>query len=313
MAPRNVSQLMKGNLMNIHRFLPSILLGTVLWFGGYQPAFAQLDCNPAADGPDAIQVAIDAAAAAGDSSVDIFFTGTCNSFATRRMDVKVIGTGTGTATIDGFVDISEGNFAELEDFRVDGIGIDVTRGSYAEILRVHIEGSLNVTNNSGARLRNSTINGPVDDQAVIALFDSYVELRNNIITGNSPNIAAVTATRHSTLRAQNGNTVSGAVALSVVNGSYANIRDGAWTGDVRVFISSTLVTRPGAGYVGNIAVSEDSALINERNPGAGPVIVTGDVICADEESSMSGSFLVGGDVDCTGFDDDDFDQDDDDD
>jgi len=285
--------------MNIHRLLASILLSTMLWIGGYQSALAQLDCGV---NPDAIQDAIDAAVSGGENFVDIEFVGTCNSFSVRRISANVSGDGTTSVVVGGIglQGSTDNTFADfdvegvsvcppLEDCFVDG-GIGVARGSYLIVRRINIiNGSLSVLHNSGADLFDSTVEGPLGDQAVIALFNSLVRLQfGNTITSASPGTPAVAAARNSTLLGQGGNTVSGNfLALNVANGSYANIRGGDWIGGVGAEIRSTIVARPGASFDGNVTLSRGSTLVNEQDE---DIVVSGNLVCEDRESSLSGNF-----------------------
>ena len=291
--------------MIIHRFVTSTILGTILCLGGYSPAFAQVDCT--VDPPGSLQVALNT------GSTFVTFTGTCTEdISIQRSNVRLRGSGESTASVlSVFID---GASVRLERFTVDGGGVSVIRGSYADIDRLTIDDSrLQVSESSGARLRRSTLNGPNDDFALAVFRDSSVRLRgDNDITGNDSATPAVSVNSSSNFVMINGgDTLVGASPVLRVRQSNAELRRGVITGDVIVDLHS--VVSVGAGEFvegfpnhnitlnGDVTISRDSALVFDI-PDTDTVTFNGLATCLDDESSVSGGPPAGnGVIDCTGF------------
>ena len=307
--------------MNIHRFLASILLGTVLWFGGYQPASAQALCVATVDGSepviefDTIQLALDT------GHIFISFTGTCPGFNISGINnVTLTGDGTGagaTSEIDGRIDIFGATNILLQNFTIKPVianplrvGILVFRGSYlGGVSNVVIEGQLSILHNSGAELRDTTITAPVDLIAVRVFRNSFLGLGpGNSIEGTGSGRAVTVASNSSFISFADGNQISGVpTALSVSRGSVAEIRQGAIDGNVNGDLDSVVsIGNPflggNASLSGIVTISRDSALVFEVPTPAGTVTFTGSVTCLDDESSVSGSPSGTGVATCTSFD-----------
>lgn len=307
--------------MNIHRFLASILLCTVLWFGGYQPASAQEACEATVDGSDPILSFDSIQTALDEGHIFISFTGTCPSFNIFGINnVTLTGDGTGagaTSVIDGLVSIFGATNILLQNFTIKpvtsdplNVGILVFRGGYAGGIRniVIEEGQLFLLRNAGAELRNTTITAPVDQIAVRVFRNSVLRLDSGITIQATGLERAVAVSGNSTLimSGPEARITGTPTALTVERGSLAEIRRGIIAGDVIGDLHSVVsIGNPFQGgdvsVSGNHTIGRDSALVFEVPAGSGTVTFDGTVTCLDDESSVSGSPSGTGVVSCTGF------------
>ena len=308
--------------MNNFRFVASILLGTVLWIGGYQSASAQA-CEAIGDGVPftSIQEALDM------GHLQISFTGTCPGFVIfGNNNTSINGDGTeggATSIVDGAIFIFGASNVVLQDFTIKpvfsdplDVGILMADGSFVRrIANIVNKGVLLIFRNSGASLLDTRITAPGGPSAVRVLRNSFLELQQgNFIEATGPEIfASVIVASDSSLMVQAfgdpaaPSQIVGAPALRVARGSIAEIRQGDIVGDVIVDLYSMVsigdqFSGGNASVSGNHTISRDSALVFEVPAGVGTVTFDGTVTCLDDESSVSGSPSGTGIVLCTGFD-----------
>ncbi|MCH9027751.1 MAG: hypothetical protein IIA05_11665 [Proteobacteria bacterium] len=308
--------------MNIYRFVASILLGTVLWFGGYQPASAQGTCVATVDGSDPILSFDSIQTALDEGHIFISFTGICPSFNIFGINnVSITGDGTGagaTSVIDGAVLIFGATNVVLRNFMIKPVNspasdviLLVFRGSYVGVINnIVLEGSLFLLRNAGAELRNTTITAPVGLGAVRVFRSSFLRLGagNSIQATDSLAAVVIASDSNFIMRDDSTTQINGApFALRVERGSLAEIRRGVITGDVVGDLHSVVsFGDPFQGgdvsVSGNLTIGRDSALVFEVPAGFGTVTFDGTVTCLDDESSVSGSPSGTGVFSCTGFD-----------
>ena len=283
------------------KFVIVIIVGAVMWLGEHQSALAQGMGASGATNPHFVDCdrsgSINLALASGHRLIE--FTGSCDEEIEINSDaVELIGSGTASASVNEVV--ADGARVFLRGFTVTGEAIFLNRGSFGIIRDVVIEeGTLALFHNSGAELRDSEITGPTTDQAVQVLRNSFIRIRqNNTITGD-PAQAAITVGSDSSLIVTNsGNQITGLVNVS--GASLAEIRTGNVSDLVKADLHSVIVVRPDANILGNVDLSQDSALVND-DPDAGIVTVGGSVTCADVESSIGGNIFIDGGTNCTDF------------
>lgn len=302
--------------MNIYRFVASILLGTVLWFGGYQPASAQAPCVATVDGSDPV-ISFDSVQTALDTGhIFISFFGTCPGFNIIGINnVSITGDGA-TSVIDGAINIFGASNVVLRNFTIEPVNtpasdvfVFVFRGSYVGgINNIVLEGSLFLLRNAGAELRNTTITPPIGQGAVRVFRNSFLRLGEGNSIQAADSLAAVVIASDSSFMVRGVSTqINGApLALRVERDSLAEIRQGIMTGDVVGDLHSVVsfgdpFQEGNISVSGNHTVGRDSALVFEVPAGNGIVTFDGTVTCLDDESSVSGSPGGTGVVSCTGF------------